>query len=380
LTARHPLCTLEPLEPTASEGHNEPRRRAGMRHRAVGGLLRRAALWVAVLAGLATLVTAPASATGGSPPTDYELAKRFQPYLMFDHAERWRPIDPSVVLAEGNHRACVASGPCRPISSALTLQEADLNQPDSSIALNGSRSLFHPRQYHAPELSCNTALREPIRSALLDCDRGAASRIFFHVFRLPAVFIEYWVYYRFDVTDAELLLGHQSDWEGVVVAPQPPAFATFSWVGFAAHNGPPWRYPRDIMRCDSQFRGSCGAEAGAHMGQRVLVYVAEGSHASYPLPCRRTTILSCGQNAKVGGLFSLPERGFDGTAPWAANNDATTVAPIDGQPWLGWQGTWNAKARLNSAAVRTPPNQPRYLDPARTKPARCDQRWCRPVL
>lgn len=316
-----------------------------------------------------------------SPLPDYELAKRFQPYLMFDRKERWRPIDPSVLLAEGNHEACSQAGECRAIESALTLQGADLNRRGSFIALNGTRGVRHPDRFRAPDLGCNDDVREPLRRALLDCDHGRGARIFFHVFHLPeGVYVEYWFYYRFDLTDAQVLMGHQSDWEGIVVAPQPPAYSTFAWVGFAAHKGAPWRYARDVMRCDSERPGSCGSEAGAHVGQRVLVYVAEGSHASYPRPCHRTSVLSCGQNAKFKGLFALPERGFDGGAPWAANNDPTTLAAIDVQPWLGWKGSWNARGKLDSSVVDSPPNQGRYDKPAVTQPARCEQRWCQPVL
>lgn len=110
---------------------------------------------------------------------------------------------------------------------------------------------------------------------------------------------------------------------GVVVAVDERAPQTFDWIGFAAHEGV-WRYFREHLRCEgSQLAGSCGSSRGERFGQRVNVYVARGTHAAYPLPCRARTRLgprlgACAQNSRIPfrllRRFRTPETSFDGEA------------------------------------------------------------------
>ena len=59
----------------------------------------------------------------------------------------------------------------------------------------------------------------------------------------------------------------------------------FAWVGMEAH-GNTWRYLPEVLYCDWQPEpGSCGAPGSEGFGQRVMAYVANGSHATYPRPC-----------------------------------------------------------------------------------------------
>jgi hypothetical protein len=171
-------------------------------------------------------------------------------------------------------------------------------------------------------------------------------------------------------------LNHHSDWEGVVVAVDESNPLTFSWASFDAH-GNAFRYAREQLRCDgSMLAGSCGSLIGAQFGQRVNVYVANGTHASYSYPCDRDSLGTfglCLQRKKRKVLFArfpLPERQFDGRAQWARNDDQDVLRPLTAG-WVGWRGHWDPTRH-----VKSPGGQPRFGHPETNRGADCPKKIC----
>jgi hypothetical protein len=219
---------------------------------------------------------------------------------------------------------------------------------DAHLDVEGERG--DPSSYRSGDPSCISGVR-------LDCDGGANAAIYFHIRSKGAYrYIDYWFYYRFNDAPLKRLFAHESDWEGVVVAvprvDENPN--TFDFVALAAHNSV-YRYLREALRCDGKA-GSCGDTA-----KRVAVFVARGTHASYPQPC-----------AGVGGKCrqnSAPwlENRFDGAAAWGGNQESQRVRALPVHGWATWGGAWDPRRK-----VRSPGKQPRFRDPS---VATCISRW-----
>ena len=215
----------------------------------------------------------------------------------------------------------------------------------------------------------------PCGGVRLDCGTGARSAIYYHVTQSnDRYYIDYWFFYRFnhfarsepglscrsqfarvnDICDE-----HQGDWEGVTAVTQPDSQTKLDYVVYAAHKGT-FRYAAAQL----QVRG----------GTHPVVYVANGSHASYPQPCPS----SCSQppgNAQFG-LVDLPEGAFDGKAEWARNGDAcpanqpgSCLISLYGQPWVTWAGQWGAGcgsacgSAIDADSPASPGRQARYQTP-----------------
>lgn len=137
----------------------------------------------------------------------------------------------------------------------------------------------------------------------------------------------------------------QGDWEGLTVVPSKTDPSTFDFVLFRQHKGAPWSYLRENLNCDEGGPGSCGSEAGSHIGTRVWGIVANGTHATYGSPC--TTPCSHTNSA-------VPETDHDGSWSWGANDDPSTLlalptaadrwVPWGAGPrnWVDWPGKWGA--------------------------------------
>ena len=275
----------------------------------IGGMLRRAIALTCLAAALA-----PAAASA-APADDLALALRFRPRLLFDQKERWRPLDVDRFLAEPGHQACppVGAGSCAPFAGVAQLTPA--------VAYLDMRGDGPPDPPTSPSL------------------------IYAHVVRRGTrVAIDYWWFLRYN---AYSLDRHESDWEGVTVIVNRAATRLLA-VHFAAH-ADVWRYDATVPRI---------------VDGRVKVYVANGSHAAYPRPCRRL----CRQSNPT-----LPESRFGGQRSWAGNSAAgcrrscVRLLPTgpDGAPasWNAWDGRWGAPGAPAFAPPRTPAFQPRYRDP-----------------
>ena len=283
---------------------------------------------------LAVLVPGAGAALGAPRPID--LALRFQPYLFFDGAERWRPTDVDAFLAEPGHQLCtVTPAACTPLVSAAQLTAG------SYLDLRGVRT--DGLDAVAPDLaSCRRS-----QSTLLDCDLGGRSVIYAHVRRgAGRIAIDYWWFFRYNAFSIVL---HEGDWEGVTVIAD-RAGEHVRAVHFAAHSDV-LRYPRDIVRLDR--------------GRHVRVYLARGSHAAYPRSC---PLSDCDQ--EQAGLL---EGRFNGRRRWVANDPAVCARrcvrmlpqTADGVPasWNAWDGRWGLASSPLFAPPRTPSFQARYRRP-----------------
>lgn len=277
------------------------------------------------------LLSIAATAQANVPGLDRErLAYRFQPHLFFDSLERWRPLEINAFLAERGHRACQSlrgPGPCPRFTdpAQLTLAIAHLD-------LRGTG----PGDSAPPDI--NTCAKS--RPMLLDCDLNHRSAIYSHVQRIAGrIAIDYWWFMRYNT----IRFGnHEGDWEGVTVILDSRT-QQISDVHFAAHSGV-WRYRSDLLRYTD--------------GRHVHVYIARGSHAAYPRPCRTTLI--CRQTNR------LPETRFNGMYPWVGNDVgvcARRCVHLFGHSgnvpaWNAWRGRWGVRNSPPSPAF-----QGRYSNP-----------------
>jgi hypothetical protein len=311
-------------------------------------------------------------------PQAGELADRFRPWLKFDSQEQWRPLSISHLFQEriagqSAHEFCSrppAEPGCTPIQdeSQFTQLAARAGALGSSTYINLAGG--KPEDYHGPE-QCGD---------LADCGTGPASAIYYHVTQSnDRFYIDYWLFYRFNHfyrSDPSLSCKssiarkngicdeHEGDWEGITAVTAPGDDTTLDYVVYAAHKGT-FRY--------------AASEIGLQDGTRPVVYVARGSHASYPKPCPG----DCNQPIALAaqGLITLPESSFDGARDWARNADSCPAnAPgscllslprtdQNARAWTVWQGQWGAGcgdacgAQSEIGSPRSPGVQTRYQTP-----------------
>jgi hypothetical protein len=311
-------------------------------------------------------------------PEAGQLAERYRPWLKFDSQEQWRPLSISHLFEERidgqpAHQFCwrpPTSPPCKPIHDeqqfAQLVAGAGALGSSSYIDVAGSKLA----DYHGPQ-QCGD---------LLDCGTGPASAIYYHVTDSnDRFYIDYWWFLRFNHfyrSDPSLSCHsalarkngicdeHEGDWEGVTAVTAPGDPEQLDYVVYAAHKGT-FRY--------------AASEIGLADGTRPVVYVARGSHASYPRPCSD----DCNQPITLAaqGLVTLPESSFDGQRDWARNSDECPAnAPgscllslprTDDNPhsWTVWQGQWGngcgdvCGGQEEIGSPLSPGVQPRYQTP-----------------
>jgi hypothetical protein len=275
------------------------------------GMARQATLISIGLAFALAVGPAPPGVRAAQPPGDRALALSFRPRLMLDSKERWRPLDVDRFLAEPGHLACPPDGPCAPL-----LGVAQLTPAVDHLDLRGDGP----------------------------ADAGAPSVIYAHVARQGGrIAIDYWWFLRYN---AYSLDRHEGDWEGVTVIADRRGERVLD-VHFAAH-AQVWRYPARVPRI---------------AGRRASVFVARGSHASYPRRCAR----HCRQTDGIA-----PEARFDGARAWAGNSAAgcrgrcVRLLPASGgapASWNAWAGRWGVTLAPAFAAPLTPAFQRRFQQP-----------------
>jgi hypothetical protein len=278
-----------------------------------------------------------------SEPESGDLAARFRPRLLFDSGELWRPLNVSSMLDEGTHRFCTRlkkNVSCLPVRSSGAFgrlaQSAGALGPATYVDIAGGKVA----DYRGPE-------RCPGR--LLDCGTGPRAAIYYHVTESnDRFYIDYWWFLRFNhFSKSEPKIScrsqvarqngvcdeHEGDWEGVTVVTPPDDDKHIAYVVYAAHKGT-FRYAASQL----QVQG----------GARPDVYVARGSHASYPRACLTGDCLQPNGLA-ADGLVNLPEGDYDGKAGWARNDDAcvpnapgSCLQSLKLQPWTDWPGQWGA--------------------------------------
>jgi hypothetical protein len=301
-----------------------------------------------------------------------KLAQRFRPWLRFDDKEPWRPVNIDALLAERNpngasaHRVCSRpTGRCEPVTSESEfVRLIGTYGETASLDLAGNRL----SDYHAPDTtSC---------PGLSDCGVGPSSAIYYRVTSANRrYYIDYWWFLRFNhvylsarhekclVRIEGICDEHEGDWEGVTVVTPPGEDDDLDYVVYAAHK--------------ETFRYS-GEQLALKNGTRPEVYVARGTHASYPQACAG---LVCEQKSRFKGVANIPETSFDGQKPWARNTDrcvagatGSCLQPLprpefESQTWTAWPGLWGATcgSRCGQShdpqSPQSPGRQPRYQAP-----------------
>jgi hypothetical protein len=305
------------------------------------------------------------------------LAERFRPWLKFDSEEAWRPLNIAHLLEERSngvpaHLFCpraASQDDCTGIGDEADFrqqaQEASALGDTTYIDIAGGRE----DEYRAPGGRC---------IGLADCGAGPGSAIYYHVLQSnDRFYIDYWWFLRFNnfylshpniscrsetARETGACGEHEGDWEGVTVVTQPGDDEQVDYVVFAAHSGT-FRYAASELRLRDQTRPE--------------VYVARGSHASYPQQCSG----GCTQPIAVEGLVTLPEGDFDGNEDWERNSEDcapgatdSCLLPLprtddDPQAWTVWPGRWGAGCeevcggQPGPGSPRSPGLQARYQTP-----------------
>jgi hypothetical protein len=269
---------------------------------------------------------------------------------MFDTGEKWRPISIPGLLAERDpsgspaQRFCQRepSGPpsCEPTDGMEEFRQlvADSSSLGSSTDLDIAGNSLS--EYRAPEPDAECQAEET-----LDCGNDPSSAIYYRVtLSNQRYYIDYWWFFRFNhfqgfsatcAVPSKLCDEHEGDWEGVTLVTPPNDDQSLDYAVYAAHKGL-FRYPADQLRLQD--------------GLRPEVFVAYGSHASYPQPCPSF----CSQPIAIAGLVDTPETNTDGQSPWERNDDscpanapgscllALPAPETDPQAWTAWPGLWGA--------------------------------------
>ena len=303
------------------------------------------------------------------------LAETYRPQLKFDSSDVRRPVDVDSVLRPRARQARIwvcdhtpGQDECDPVVSAQSL----LGEHDEYIDFP-----------------------DDVRRAKAS---GGPARMYFNIRPSPDhLHIGYWWYITVNdspvqstrtclpgLTISDLTCyDHEGDWEGVTVTLasrtpnrgtstdpyDPAAFAPDAWrvesVSYDAHaDSMRWQWP-DLARAGSVERRT-----------HPVVYVAKGSHASYPLPCDTGR---CKQDLAV--RRGLPDGNHDGADAWAACGDECLLAlpsirrpvplaqrvggdiPEDPALWNAFQGRWGAAHCLPVGADLQPERRPAEPEP-----------------
>jgi hypothetical protein len=291
------------------------------------------------------------------------LARDFRPYWLFDTSESFKPLNIESFFADSTVRWCrfAGSDSCHRVTSVHDAMKASL---DVAASQRDKNHFDIPGEQGSEDNYTGD-------------DSGVKRAVYVNVsvkggYRL----LDYWAFYRYNHAPYHDFFydEHEGDWEGLTVAlPQGATHpSTFSFVSFAEHANR-FRYLPDVLRCD----GGNGCDGHS---SHINAYVADGTHATYPSPCRAVATGNsnalyqfhlCAQSAAhdipAFGYQNLPEGGFDGRQPWRNNGRRDVVLPVpDALPdrftgaFTNWPGNWNSETRIQ---VDSPGNQERYQQP-----------------
>jgi hypothetical protein len=346
---------------------------------------------------------------------DLALAMQHRPILLFDKRETApRPLSITALFNEERVQLCHDEG--------LAKTACDEPSPDPKLLKSGGTHLrldlpeaeeLHQRALEetTPETSAEKRIEETSADAEATLPEGllpngtvargedervaSQSAIYVHPVSVSRegkelLYLDYWWYLPYNPVEvgggalcgAGLVIAgvtchtHESDWEGITVIvdrtgkkPQPVA------VQYAQHSSVV-RYSWSLLRekWDGNRDVKDRIKSVGEASLRPLVFVAVGSHASYPLPCNRNR---CRQVPDPG----LPEEPHLGNLPWSGNDTNAcgrssclqTLPTHEGgrQPalWNGYDGSWGELHCFltyycdSGAPPKSPGSQRRYEHP-----------------
>jgi hypothetical protein len=315
---------------------------------------------------------------------DFALALQYRPILLFDMNETApRPLSITALFNEKRVRLChdqgVAKTTCgEPLTNPELLESGgthlrlDLPKPEvlKDLAREEARQIPSTAGSMVETGKAAAMLPEglpPSGNVPLAESESVASRSAIYVHPVSVsregkelLYLDYWWYLPYNpvrlgggaLCGAGLVIAgitcqnHESDWEGVTVVidrtssvPQPVA------VQYAQHSNVV-RYSWPLL----QERWARNEEVQERLtglsdaSSRPLVFVAVGTHASYPVPCTN----DCRQFPDPG----LPEERHRGNLPWSGNDTSACgvssclqeLPTHDGgrEPalWNGYDGSW----------------------------------------
>jgi hypothetical protein len=284
-------------------------------------------LAIAVAAATAALAL-PAGARANA--SDEQLLRTYQPVLVFDAAERFRPARVDEFVRDSTLERLDGS----------TWQLVDSNPQPNTLPTSGSG-------FRLDQQGCSPA------STLggLDCyaaaiaEHGQPSMVYGQVIRSDAaVVLEYWSFYYDDVYSyfyppSNLIWqSHEGDWEAVAIFLSPdevPLEAAYS------------------QHCRGQRRpwSSTQRVDGTH----PVAYVAVGSHASYFTPGLHPLETAC---VPPAALALLRQHGLPNPVDYAGvgNMESPLLEPInDGDGWATFSGFWGELQYFHSPFTGTVP-------------------------
>ncbi|MEX2105285.1 MAG: hypothetical protein WD810_00150 [Solirubrobacterales bacterium] len=295
---------------------------------------------------------------GHGTAVERRLATELRPRLRFDSEERWRPLEVGGFLAERFHRRGVqqvcwegAEARCEPAAGLEQLRRGP-DAPDYIDILGEAKG---GGDFESPQGSCRSA-------PAVDCNDGAQAVIYYRrTTHEGRWYWDYWWFLRFNdysghFNDCDYYCAdHEGDWEGMTVITTPSLTPEILGAIYAAH--------KDRVLVE--------AAALPRSGGHPLVFVADGTHASYPFRCAEE---HCEQFGTLVG-FRLPEEGHDGDVAWGGNGDAAcalsecvrplpevghptdTALPLAGE-WAGWSGKWGRTCVRGCDSAESSPSSP----------------------
>ncbi|HEU5063663.1 MAG TPA: hypothetical protein VFT79_11010 [Solirubrobacterales bacterium] len=320
---------------------------------------------------------------------DFALAMAHRPILLFDRAEPvpW-PHSVNALFAEGRVTLCrdqgVAETECgdEPLKRASELENGGTHM---QLRTKSPRELRHLAETALAAPEPETEVPPP----------GAGSTIYVHPVPLTRdgrelLYLDYWWYLPDNpvgvgggalcgagfVIPGVTCQNHQSDWEGItVVVDRSEAEPRVRAVHYAQHASVVkygWTQLRERWEGDAKVRQLIAGIDDA--GGRPLAFVAAGTHATYPLPCR-----GC-QQVTHPDLGEAPHRGDFG---WVGNQTEacgrssclqmlpTRAGGEEPALWNAYDGPWGERHCFltyycdSGSPPTAPGSQERYEHPNR---------------
>lgn len=344
---------------------------------------------------------------------DQALAMQYRPVLLFDRRETApRPLSIAALFNEKRVRLCHDRGlrgtTCdAPIADPKLLENGGthlrLELPEAeALHRLAVAEAGQVRSEPKPAAEAGTAAVASLPEGLPPTgtlarraveEVGSKSAIYVHPVPVSRegrelLYLDYWWYLPYNpvklgggaLCGAGLVIAgvtcqsHQSDWEGVtVVVDRTARVPRIVAVQYAQHNKVvrySWSLLREAWDGNREIESRIAGIADASL--RPLVFVAVGSHASYPKPCN-----SCRQFPDP----ALPEEPHLGNLPWSGNDTeacgrSSCLQTLPTQQggrraalWNGYDGPWGelhcflAYYCDSGNPPKSPGNQRRYRHP-----------------